>query len=88
MTADVESGFLGVVTGSVALLVVGMFSESRIREADPLLLLDGDGVTGVSGGRNRGGAETRACMGGFLGVTALCLKICGGNGLSKTIGRS
>ena len=88
VTADVESGFLGVVTGSAALLVVGMFSESRICEADSLLLLDGDGVTDVLSGRNRGGAETRAWMRGFLGVTALGLNVCGENGLGKTTGRS
>ena len=84
MTADVDSGFLGVVTWGVALLVVVMFSEGRTREADPLLLLDGEGVTGISGGRSRGGTETRARTRGFLGVTALGLK---GNALSKTTGR-
>ena len=68
----------------MALLVVGIFSESRIREADPLLLLDGDGVTGVSGGKNCGGAETRAWMRGSLGVTAFGLER---NALSKTTGR-
>ena len=60
VTADVESGFLGVVTSKVTLLVVGMFSESRICGADSLLLLDGDGVTGTSSGKNRGGTATRA----------------------------
>ena len=84
VTADVDCGFLGVVWWRMALLVVGIFSESRIREDDPLLLLDGDGVTGTSGGRNRGGAETRAWMRGFLGVTAFGLK---GNALSKITGR-
>lgn len=88
VTADVESGFLGVVTGSVTLLVVGMFSESGIREVESVFLLDGDGVTGGLGGKNRGGAETRACARGFLGVTAIGFKICGGNALSKIAGRS
>jgi hypothetical protein len=88
VTADVESGFLGVVTCRVALLIVGIFSESRICGADSLFLLDGDGVTGTSGGKNRGGTETGALTRGFLGVTALDLKICEGNALSKTAGRS
>ena len=87
VTADVESGFLGVVICRVALLVVGMFSESRIDGADSLLLLDGDGVMGTSGGKNRGGTETRGWTRGFLGVTALGLKICEGNAFSKTTGR-
>jgi len=84
VTADAESGLLGVVWRRVALLVVGMFSESRTREADSLLLLDGDGVTGASSGKNRGGAETRAWTRGLLGVTAFGLK---GNALSNTTGR-
>ena len=84
VTADVESGLLGVVWWRVALLVVGMFSDSRIREADSLLLLDGDGVTGTSGGKNRGGTETRAWTRGFLGVAAFGLE---GNALSNTTGR-
>jgi hypothetical protein len=88
VTMDVESGFLGVVMGRVTLLVVGMFSESGIREVGSLLLLDGDGVTGGFGGKNRGAAETRAWTRGFLGVTAVGLKICGGNALSKIAGRS
>ena len=69
----------------MTLLVVGMFSESRTREVDPLLLLDGDGVTGTSGGKNRGGTETRAWTRGFLGVTAFRLER---NALSKATGRS
>ena len=85
--ADVESGFLGVVTCRVTLLVVGMFSESRIREADALLVFDGDGVAGTSGGKNRGGTETRDWTSGFLGVTAVGLKIWEGNALSKATGR-
>ena len=87
VTAEVESGFLGVVTGRVALLVVGMFSESRIDGADSLLRLDGEGVMGTSGGRNRGGTETRGWTRGFLGVTTLSLNICEGNAFSKTTGR-
>lgn len=86
VTADVESGFLGVVTCRTALLVVGMFSESRIDGADSLLLLDGDGVVGTPSGRNRGGTETRGWARGFLGVTVLGLKICEGNALSKMTG--
>jgi hypothetical protein len=86
VTADVESGFLGVVTCRMALLVVGIFSESRIDGADSLLLLDGDGVTGTSSSKNRGGTETRGRTRGFSGVTALCLKTCEGNALSKTTG--
>ena len=86
VTTDVESGFLGVLTSSVTLLVVGMFSESRIREADSFLLLDGDKATDTSGGKNRGGTETRAWTRGFLGVTASGLKIRGGNALSNMIG--
>ena len=83
-TAAAENGFLGVVT----LLVVGMFSEIRTREADSLLLLDGDGVAGTSGGKNRGGAEMRDWTRGFLGVTVFGLEACKGNALSKTTGRS
>jgi len=88
VTADVESGFLGVVACRVALLVVGIFSESRIDGADSLLLLDGDGVVGTSSGRNRGGTETRGWARGFLGVATSGLKICEGNALSNTTGRS
>lgn len=87
VTAEVESGFFGVVNCGMALLVEGTFSESRICDADSLLFLDGDGVTGVLGGKNRGGAETRGLTNGFLGVTALGLKTCGGNALSKIAGR-
>jgi hypothetical protein len=88
VTMAVESGFLGVVIGRVTLLVVGIFSESGIREAGSILLLDGDGATEASGGKNRGGAETRAWIRGFLGVTACGLNICKGNAFSKTAGRS
>ena len=84
VTTDVESGFLGVV----CLPVVGIFSESRVYEVDSLLLLEGDGVAGALGGKNRGGAETRAWTRGFLGVTALGLRISEGNAFSKTTGRS
>ena len=84
IAADVESGFLGVVTCKVTLLVVGIFSESRIDGADSLLLLDGDGVMGTSSGKKRGGTETCDWTRGFFGVTALGLGICGGNAFSKT----
>ena len=87
VTADAESGFFGVVRCRVALLVVGMLSKSRICGADSLLLLEGDGVTGTSGGKNRGGTETRALTRGFFGVAASGLKICKGNALSKGTGR-
>lgn len=87
VTADAESGFLGVATCRVALLVVGVFSESRTRDADSLLHLDGDGAMDTSGDKNRGGTETRACTRGFLGVIALGRKISGTNALSKTTGR-
>lgn len=76
VTADVESGFLGVVMCRVTLLVVGMFSEGRMCGTDSLLLLDGDGVTATSGGKNCGGMEMRVWTGGFLGVTALGLEFC------------
>lgn len=85
--AEVESGLFGVVTGRVTLLVVGMFSESGVRGATSLLFLDGDGVTGSLGCKNRGGAEARPWTRGFLGVTAFGLKIGEGNALSKTTGR-
>lgn len=88
VTADVESGFLGVVVCRIALLVVGMFSESRLCAAGSLLFFDGDGVTGASSGKNRGGAETRALVRGFLGVTASGLSISEENAFSKTAGRS
>ena len=89
VTADTESGFFGVaVACKVVLLVVGMFSDIRIWDAGSPLLLDGDGVTGASSGKNRGGAETRARAGGFLGVTALRFKICGWNAFSKITGRT
>lgn len=87
VTADVESGFFGVVACSVALLVAGMFSESRTCEVDSRLLLDGDGVTGTAGGKNCGGMETRFWTRGFFGVTALGWKISDANDLSKTTGR-
>jgi hypothetical protein len=86
--AEVESGFLGVVACKVTLLVVGMFSEIRICELDSLLFLYGEGETGASGGKNRGGTETRDLATGFFGVTVLCLKIWGWNAFSKTAGRS
>ena len=60
VTTGVESGFSGVVTSIIDLPVVGTLSESRVCEADSLLLLEGDGATGASGGKNRGGAETPA----------------------------
>ena len=64
VTAEIESGFFGVaVACRIGLLVVGIFSDSRIWEAGSLLFLDGDGVTGASSGKNRGGAETRARAG-------------------------
>ena len=85
--AEVERGLLGVVACNVTLLDVGIFSESGTRGADSLLFLCGDGATGGSGGKNRGGTETRALVRGFLEVTGLGLKICGENGFSKTGGR-
>ena len=88
VTTDAESGFLGVVMSRTGLLVVGTFSESRVYEADSPLLFDGDGVAGVSSGRNRGGAKTRAWTGGFLGVTVSGFGLPGGNAFSKTTGRS
>jgi hypothetical protein len=88
VTADVDNGFLGVVTGGMALLAVGMFSERGIREDGSLVLLDGDGIPDASGGKNRGGAEIRAWIKGFFGVTAFGLNICEGNAFLKTTGRS
>lgn len=84
--AEVESGFFGV-TCRIALFVAEMFSESRIRGADSPFFLDGDGVTGSFGGKNRGGAETRAWATGFFGVIVLSPKARGRNAFSKTAGR-
>lgn len=87
VTAEVEIGFFGVVCRSVTLLVVGIFSESRICDANSLLFLDGEKVTAASGGKNRGGPETRGWASGFLGVTVLSLKAGGRNAFSKKTGR-
>ena len=45
VVAEVGSGSLGMATCRVAFTVVGIFSDSKIREADPSLFFDGDGVT-------------------------------------------
>lgn len=87
VTTDVERSFLGVVRFRVALFVVRIFSEGCIWGDDPILLLDGDEVAGTSGGKNRGGTETRVWTRGFFGVTAAGLNICEGNALSKTTDR-
>lgn len=88
VVAEVERCFLGVVVCRVVLLVVGMFSESRVREAGSFRFLYGERVTGASSGKKRGGAETRELVRGFLGVTALSLKICEEGAFLKTAGRS